>query len=128
MYFYMQEPPGHFWLVAPPLSIVDCTLHAQQWQHGEGAYLPPLLISETAARATVTPVLYAPPQLRTPTPPQAHQRLWRWLPPLRETVGLATVSYCPGGVTAPSDALARYSVRIGAKSASDWFSSVRGDL
>lgn len=122
--FDVTPAPGHTWVVAPPFEIVDITLQCQDYSHGEGTLLPPLVVAEAGSQFKVAAEdLFSGEFLRReflrrgPIPRDIHLRL---IPDLARTLPFfpsfemasekATLRYACGGVTVP-DASSLYVIK-----------------
>lgn len=75
---------GHFWVVAPPFMVIDCSLYYQGWEPGLRAMMDRLVLSRTpVAEAPLFDRLTAPAHRGNPENyarfTYLQRRLWPWI-------------------------------------------------
>lgn len=98
--------PGHFWVVAPPFMVIDCSIYYQGWAPSVRAAMDRLVLSkETIPEPPNFDRLAAPMFRRDPralaTFHHLKQRVWSWLNCFRIEQDGARLHYVPYGVTLP---------------------------
>lgn len=98
--------PGHFWVVAPPFTVIDCSIYYQGWHPSVMAAMDRLVLSKKTIPEPPNFERLAAPMFRRDlralaTFAELQQRFWTWLNCFRIEQERATLHYTPYGITLP---------------------------
>lgn len=106
---HVDGTPGHLWVVAPPFTVVDCSIYYQGWEPGLKAVMDSLVLTMTSAPETPDFQRFAAPAYRRD--PRAHatfaglqRSLWPWFSCLLVELKGVRLHYLPCGIMAPEQA------------------------
>lgn len=99
--------PGHFWVVAPPYAVIDCSIYYQGWDPRVMAAMDRLVLAKTTIpeppnfERLAAPMFRRDPRALMTFASLQRSGFWSWLNSFRIEQARARIHYTPYGIKLP---------------------------